>query len=88
MPKVKVKLLRPLDGVGAEGTVAEYERKDAERLASRGAVKILGGAKAEGASTSTKAEGASETTKSRVGTDPVTATAARARSAKDKRGNG
>lgn len=46
MAKVMVKLLRPL--LGREiGATAEYDKADAERLASYGAVEIMGEAKAE-----------------------------------------
>jgi hypothetical protein len=38
--KVKVTLLRPLDGM-AEGAEAEFDRADAERLADYGAVRII-----------------------------------------------
>lgn len=42
MTKVKVKLLRPLNGAEI-GSEAEYDQADATRLASSGAVEILGG---------------------------------------------
>lgn len=44
--KVKVKLLRPLDGQ-AEGSTASYSEADARRLESRGAVVRVSGSKAE-----------------------------------------
>ncbi len=44
MPKVKVKLLRPLDG-RKEGSVASFDAGEAAQLAGFGAVQILGPAK-------------------------------------------
>ena len=55
MTQVKVKLLRPLNGAEV-GSEAEYDKADADRLASTGAVKILGGGKAAEASPVTKME--------------------------------
>jgi hypothetical protein len=52
---VKVKLLRPLDGVEAGKTV-DYPEADAQRLAEYGAVEITG--KAAAASPQTKMEAA------------------------------
>ena len=45
MANVRVKLLRPLDGL-AEGATTEFPEKDALRLERRGAVKIVGKAAA------------------------------------------
>lgn len=39
--QVKVKLLRPLAGVGEIGDQASYSKADADRLASTGAVAIV-----------------------------------------------
>lgn len=53
--KVKVKLLRPLNGQEVGSTV-EYHKADATRLAARGAVKVLGEAKSEDGAPENKAE--------------------------------
>lgn len=45
MAKVKVKLLRPLNGAEI-GSSAEYDQADADRLAELGAVEIVGEKKA------------------------------------------
>ncbi len=42
MESVKVKLLRPLDGLPI-GSEAEYPRDDAQRLADNGVVSLVGG---------------------------------------------
>ena len=68
MPKVRVKLLRPLlnRDVGSE---ANYDKADAERLAGYGAVEIIGDAtdepeeKAEPAPAENKDEGESPSNK-------------------------
>ncbi len=46
MADVKVKLLRPLNGAEV-GSTATYSEADAKRLASYGAVEIVGGTKSE-----------------------------------------
>lgn len=51
---VKVKLLRPLDGL-IDGSPAEYPDEDAKRLEALGAVEIVGGAKAAPAPSNKKA---------------------------------
>ncbi len=59
MANVKVKLLRPLDGVSVEdGKSVEYPEADAKRLAEYGAVQIIGGAKAEAAAPANKMDAA------------------------------
>lgn len=55
MARVKVKLMRPLNGQ-AVGTVSEYDEGDAKRLEATGAVKITG--KAGASSPETKMEAA------------------------------
>ena len=59
--KVKVTLLRPLNGA-KEGTEAEYDRADAERLAAFGSVEIknLGAAPSNKARTAAPANKASD----------------------------
>ncbi len=57
MADVKVKLLRPLDGVEVGKTV-EYPAEDAKRLAEYGAVQIVGGVKAEPAAPANKMDAA------------------------------
>ncbi len=81
MANVKVKLLRPLDGVSVEdGKSVEYPEADAKRLAEYGAVQIVGGGKAE-----TKAEAAAPANKmdaapaNKAATAPITAPAAKER---------
>lgn len=67
MPKVKVKLLRALNGqeIGSEQV---YDQGDADRLAGYGSVEILGPApeeKAEGEAPANKAEKAAPKNKAR-----------------------
>jgi hypothetical protein len=53
--KVKVKLLRPLNGLEV-GSTAEYHKADAKRLEARGAVKVIGEVKSEDGAPQNKKE--------------------------------
>lgn len=77
MPELKIKLLRPLDGLGAAGDTVTVDQADADRLAGCGAATIVGKAaaaaanKAEGNAPVNKAEGNAAANKA-AGTAPRT----------------